>query len=84
MPYVHFASPGAKQVWPNSAACWSPSAAAMLTPGSTTDALPYTSAEERISGSIARGTPIAASRWSDHCSVEMSISMVRDWRWSRP
>ena len=34
MPYVHFASPGAKHAWPKSAACWSPSAAATGSPAS--------------------------------------------------
>ena len=32
MPYVFFASPGAKHVWPNVAACWSPRMPAIDTP----------------------------------------------------
>ena len=40
VPYVHLASPRAKQVWPNSAACWSPSAAVIRTPGTALVAVP--------------------------------------------
>ena len=40
VPYVHFASPGEKQVCPNSAACWSPSAEATGTPSSGPRASP--------------------------------------------
>ena len=32
VPNVFFASPGVKQVWPKSAACWSPAAPAILMP----------------------------------------------------
>ena len=31
VPYVHFASPTAKQAWPNRAACWSPASPAIGT-----------------------------------------------------
>jgi hypothetical protein len=32
VPYVFFASPTSKQVWPNVAACWSPRSPAIFTP----------------------------------------------------
>ncbi len=78
MPYVDLASPTSKQVCPNSAACWSPSAAATGTPASTPTASPYTSAEERISGSTAIGTPIDSAIRSSHSSVCRFISRVRE------
>ena len=39
--------------------------------------MPYTSAEQRISGSIAAGTPIASSSSGAQSRVVRSISMVR-------
>ena len=77
MPYVHLASPWEKQVCPNSAACWSPSAAEMRTPGRTRRARPYVSADGRISGSIWRGTPKMASSSSCQFRVVRSIRRVR-------
>ena len=83
VPYVDLASPSAKQVWPNRAACWSPSAEATGMPPSRSPSLPpvtspYTSAEERISGSIASGTPMDSAIFSSHSSVCRFISMVRE------
>ena len=77
VPYVHLASPGAKQAWPNSAACWSPIAAPMTTPGSTWVARPCTVALGRTCGSIARGTSNASPNPSSQSNVRRSISMVR-------
>ena len=59
VPYVDLASPSEKQVWPNRAACWSPSAEATgmpprRSPSAPPLTSPYTSAEERISGSIGQ------------------------------
>ena len=77
MPYVHFASPGAKQACPTSAACWSPSAPATGTPGSTVTHVPNTSAFGTISGSIRAGTSSVFSSGSAHSRARRSISIVR-------
>ncbi len=61
------------------AACWSPSAEATGTPVDIpTEVLPYTSAEERISGNIAWGTPMASRMEESHWRVSRFISMVRE------
>ena len=64
MPYVHLASPGAKHVCPNSAACWSPIAAPMGTPGSTSVISPSTPEEGTIRGVHARIDPEKVGRGS--------------------
>ena len=69
VPNVHFAPPGLKQVWPTSAACWSPSAEATGTPAIGGPASPYASDDARISGSIVAGTPIASSSSGSQSSV---------------
>ena len=78
MPYVHLASPGAKQVCPNSAACWSPSAAAMRHAGQHASwpcRRPRpTTGSPAASRAGCRRTP-AARRPSPGCA--RSISMVR-------
>jgi hypothetical protein len=78
VPYVHLASPGAKQVWPNRAACWSPSADATGTPASGPAAtVPYTSDDDRMSGSIAGGMSSAARISGSQSSVRRFIRSVR-------
>lgn len=78
VPYVFFASPAVKQVCPKSAACWSPRMPATGTPSSTPPAhVPYTSEEERMTGSMARGMRSAASMPSSQSRASMCISMVR-------
>ncbi len=77
VPYVFFASPGSKQACPNRAACWSPRSPAIGTPARSPTHVPYTSDDERISGRIARGTPMAASSSSSQASDARSISIVR-------
>ncbi len=83
VPYVDLVSPSEKQVWPNRAACWSPSAEATGMPPSRSPRRPplispYTSAEERISGSICIGTPIDSAIRSSHAMVCRFISRVRE------
>ena len=77
--------PGAKQHWPKSAACWSPSTPEIGRPSSTAPAAPRSGsrvvpnrpAEGRTSGSVCRGTPNSAQRSSDQARVAVSSSMVR-------
>ena len=78
VPYVFFASPTAKHVCPNVAACWSPRSPASGTPVSAPDfTSPYTSLDALISGSIARGTPITSMTSWSQSRVRRSISIVR-------
>ena len=78
MPYVFFASPGEKHVWPNVAACWSPRSPAICTPASAPPLTsPYGALEGLISGSISSGTPITSRTSSSHARVRRSISIVR-------
>lgn len=79
VPYVDLASPSEKQVWPKRAACWSPSADATGTPARRPSlAVPYTSAEERISGSTAAGMSMDARILSSHAMVCRFIRSVRE------
>ena len=57
VPYVAFASPGAKQPWPKSAACWSPAIPATGSVTPRNDASAATPDEATTSGSTARSTP---------------------------
>ena len=69
VPYVFLAMPGAWHACPNKAACWSP---AMPVIGTGTDpslASPYTSLDDRTSGSIERGTPKIPSNSSSQSPV---------------
>ncbi|GMA86562.1 hypothetical protein GCM10025868_18120 [Angustibacter aerolatus] len=77
---MFLAVPGAKQAWPNVAACWSPRMPAMGTPPSTprSRTVPYTSDDDAIRGSIDVGTPISAAIPSSQSSVSRSISSVRE------
>lgn len=51
---------------------------ARRTPSSTPRPVPYTSEEERISGSMARGMPRVWRMAPSHSSVAMSMSIVRE------
>ncbi len=90
VPYVAFTSPGAKQPWPNRAACWSPAMPASGTAAPSSSASATTPAEGTTAGRIDRGRPRrarAARRPS--CPVSMSSSIVRDAfvtsvRWASP
>ena len=72
MPKVALLCPGAKQVCPKSAACWSPMAAATGTPGSTVVQVPKSPVVGSTRGSIAAGTPKTSS-------IRGSQSRVRTW-----
>ena len=77
MPNVHLASPGSKPVCPNSDACWSPMIAVSGIPATGSTVLPNAPIVDRISGSITRGTRMAASSRSSQSRVSRFISMVR-------
>ena len=78
MPYVAFASPGAKQPWPKRAACWSPAIPATGSVTPRNDASAATPDEATTSGSTARSTPNSASSSSSQSPVARSSSIVRD------
>ncbi|MNN79243.1 hypothetical protein D3C81_1958690 [compost metagenome] len=81
VPYVFFAMPGVKQAWPNKAACWSPAAPAIGTsrPKKWYSAVtPYTSEEERTSGSMEAGMPRISNSSSSQRSSWILYSSVRD------
>ena len=72
--------PGAKQAWPNVAACWSPAlpAIGIGAPKSSGCDSPTTSLDDVIRGSNARGTLKSCSSSSSQSSVARSTSSVRD------
>ena len=70
MPYVHLVSPGAKQAWPTSAACWSPSAARDRHPR---QARPRTCRRPRR----CRGSPGASARGMSKISSSLSDQRQR-------
>ena len=80
VPYVFLAMPTSKHAWPKVAACWSPRMPAMGTSGSMPPLrpLPYTSADERISGNIDIGMPMSDAMDSSHDKVLRSIKSVRE------
>ena len=80
MPYVFFAVPFSKHAWPNVAACWSPRMPAIGTFVSRPRLrpFPYTSDDERISGSIDMGIPISRAMPSSQSSVCTFMRRVRE------
>ena len=73
--------PGSKQAWPNSAACWSPATPEIGMPAGTptpTAVVPKRPDDGRTSGRHAAGTPSRSQSSSDHDSVRMSNSIVRE------
>src|SRR4051794_12676041 len=81
VPNVHFTSPGAKQVWPNRADCWSPAIPAIGRSRPQNDlgsVRPITPQVGTISGSASIGTPNRLHISGDHSPVDRSISNVRD------
>ena len=62
------ASPSDRHAWPNVAACWSPRMPAIGTPASAprSRTLPYSSDDERISGSIDSGMPMSSAIDASH------------------
>ena len=89
VPYVAFTSPGAKQPWPNRAACWSPAMPASGTAAPSSSASATTPADGTTAGRIDRSTPKSSSSSSSQLPVSMSNSIVRDAfvtsvRWASP
>ena len=78
VPYVAFASPGAKQPWPKRAACWSPAIPATGSVTPRNDASAACPDEATTSGSTARSTPNRARSSSSQSPVARSSSIVRD------
>ena len=81
VPYVHFASPGVKHAWPNSAACWSPAMPAIGMPSGKPPmpfVVPHTPDEGTTAGRTWRGTPISSHSSSLHASLLISNTSVRD------
>ena len=79
VPYVFFASPGSKQQWPKSDACWSPATPAMtgMCVMISPETLPNSPELHRTSGSMRRGMFSISSSSSSHSSVWMLKSIVR-------
>jgi hypothetical protein len=75
---VFFAIPGLVHAWPKSAACWSPAIPAIGIGTPSSDVSPYTSLDERTSGSIERGTPKIFNNSSSQSPLPISKSIVRD------
>ena len=81
VPYVHLVSPGLKQAWPNSAACWSPAMPATgrsrprNAPGSVRATTPV---EGTTSGSARCGTCSSSHSSPDHRPAPISNSRVRE------
>jgi hypothetical protein len=72
VPYVFLASPGRKQAWPKSAACWSPAMPAIGTAAPNND------------GSVSPTTPLESTTsdstldWTESAS-SMSLSQSPVW-----
>jgi hypothetical protein len=79
VPYVHFASPVARQAWANNAACWStasPATGSGRSPNAVVS--PTGPAQGTISGRAAGSTPNSAQARSDHATRSRSSSSVRE------
>ena len=79
VPKVIFTSPRSKQVWPNSAACWSPRAEAIGTDTPMTEGsvVPNTCPGGHGVGSMASGIPRISKSSESHARSVMLNIIVR-------
>ena len=79
VPYVHLASPRARQPWPNRAACWSTAMPATGTgrPPNTVVS-PATASQSATPGIAAGSMPNSSQARGDHVVASRSSSIVRD------
>ena len=78
VPYVHLASPAARQCSASSAACWSTASPATGSAGPNALVSPTISAQSTTAGSSAGSTAKAAHASADQLAASRSSSSVRD------